>query len=181
MEASLKRLAQRRQTPLADLVLLRLLHHVNDRIIVELRAAMKPYGLTDWSLRTLLMLQGGSEEKVAMAELTQITGDTPTNMTRVCDALVAKGWARRSTSPTDRRKIFLELTARGEDLIDRVLPIAWGRLEWFMNRLSRRDHADLKRILLSLLTAVNEEAGQGVAASGYARKTSRPVRKKNRS
>jgi MarR family transcriptional repressor of emrRAB len=100
VENGLRRLASRRdRIPLIDVTIVRLLSHLDGEITTRLRKALKRYALNDWSLRTLLMLQSGDHDAISMVELSVITGETRTNMTRICDALVEQGLAVRSASP----------------------------------------------------------------------------------
>ena len=160
LEESLTRLAERREIPLESVILLRLIHHLNDAAIVRLRTLLKPFGLNDWSMRTLLMLQAGRDQKLSIAELTQITGDTAPNMTRVADELVKRGWATRTTSTQDRRKAYLKITPKALRLLDKAAPQAWGRLEWFMSALDDNEKAVLKRLLLKLVARADGDTGE---------------------
>ena len=49
-----------------------------------------------------------------------VLGRTTGGMTLTLDRLAAAGWLRRSPDPTDRRRIVLELTPTGLDLVTRA-------------------------------------------------------------
>lgn len=160
LEESLTRLAERRAIPLQSVILLRLIHYLSDCATVTLRALLKPHGLNDWSMRTLMMLQAGRDQKLSIAELTKITGDTAPNMTRVADELIKRGWATRSVSTTDRRKAYLKITPKALRLLDKAAPEAWGRLDWFMSALDDDEKTELKRLLLKLVARVDGDTGK---------------------
>ncbi len=149
MENSLKLLAKRWDfLPINELTLLRLVNHYGDYISSQLRQLVRPFGLTDWSLRALLMMQGAANGKgVPMAMLSTITGETATNMTRVCDELVKSGLATRSNDPNDRRKVLLSVTPKAEELLEKALPLVWRHLANSMSGLS----ADELGLMISLL------------------------------
>jgi DNA-binding MarR family transcriptional regulator len=166
IEARLAELAERRpEVPLQDVVLLRAINHFSTGVLQNMRRAwLKPYGLTDWSFRTLVMLPragDGSPEAVSMADLSLITGESGPNMTRICDELVKRGLAVRKASPEDRRKVFLALTARGEALVDAAAPDMWGRLRWGMEIFTDDEKAAMTVFLKRLIERVEAEAGQG--------------------
>ena len=64
------------------------------------------------------LAQGGG---LSMHELSKDMGVTMSTMTRVIDVLVRDGVVARGSNPEDRRKVCVELTAKGKDLA-RKLP-----------------------------------------------------------
>ena len=55
-----------------------------------------------------------------VAALAEAMGVHPSNATRACDALAAKGLLTRAENPTDRRHLALTATAAGERLLEQV-------------------------------------------------------------
>ncbi len=160
MERSLKLLSKRWDfLPINELTLLRLVNHYGDYISGLLRQLVRPFGLTDWSLRALLMMQGAANGMgVPMAMLSTITGETATNMTRVCDELVKSGLAIRSSDPEDRRKVLLSVTPKAEEILEKALPLVWNHLANSMNGLSKEELALLISLLKKLLIGAEDEA-----------------------
>lgn len=160
MENSLKKLASRWSfVPLEELTLLRLIHHYSDFVASELRQLAKPFGLTDWSLRALLMMQGSENgQGVPMATLSMITGESAANMTRVCDELVKSGLAIRSNDANDRRKVLLSATSKAESILEEVLPIVWGHLAKSMSLLTKDEHILMIGLLKKLTIGLENEA-----------------------
>ena len=78
-------------------------------------------------------------------------------MTRICDDLVRKGLVRRRPGVEDRRRVLLELTRRGQTLIERLLPKVWDGLGQFSRALDGTEKRDLERLLKKLLTAFEAE------------------------
>jgi DNA-binding MarR family transcriptional regulator len=48
---------------------------------------------------------------------------TTASMTSLIDTLVGRGYALRRPHPTDRRKVLVEITDAGREIVDRVLPV----------------------------------------------------------
>lgn len=117
------------------------------------RAGLKPYGLTEWSFRTLAMLPRAADAMplpVSMADLGLVTGESGPNLTRICDELVKADLAVRKVSAQDRRKVFLALTARGEAVVENAAPDIWGLLRWFMEILTEEEKAVMTGLLKRL-------------------------------
>lgn len=145
--------AGRAGVPLQDLILLRAINYVSNGALQVARAGLKPYGLTDWSFRTLAMLPSAADatpRPVSMADLGLITGESGSNLTRICDELVKAGLAVRKESPQDRRKVFLALTTRGEAVVEKTAPDMWGLLRWFMEILTEDEKAVMTGLLKRL-------------------------------
>jgi DNA-binding MarR family transcriptional regulator len=162
--------AGRAGVPLQDLILLRAINYVSNGALQVARAGLKPYGLTDWSFRTLAMLPSAADETprpVSMADLGLITGESGPNLTRICDELVKAGLAVRKQSPHDRRKVFLALTSLGEAAIEETAPDMWGLLQWFMQILTEEEKAVMTSLLKRLADRMeqlpNREASDDIA------------------
>jgi DNA-binding MarR family transcriptional regulator len=48
---------------------------------------------------------------------------TTASMTSLIDTLVARGYALRNPHPSDRRKVLVDITDTGREVVDRVLPV----------------------------------------------------------
>jgi DNA-binding MarR family transcriptional regulator len=75
--------------------------------------------VTTPQLRILMLISGSGPQSIGSvaAELNV----HPSNATRPCEKLVRAGLILRSPDPSDRRAVRLELTARGEALVEHVL------------------------------------------------------------
>lgn len=150
--------------PLDSVRVTRALIHVTNDLRVRMRAALKPFGLSDWSFRTLIMLppaNGPEHDGISMADLALMTGEAAPNMTRICDELVKAGLAVRRTSTEDRRKVVLARTPRAEALLAVAAPEVWGRLDWVMSVLSHQEKSTLVAMLKRVAERLEIEAGQG--------------------
>ena len=72
--------------------------------------------------------------------------------TRLIDRLVEVGWVERQNCPTDRRAIFISLTAAGEAKLDEALAVHTATLE---AQLCKRLTCDDRRALTHLLGKLN--------------------------
>jgi DNA-binding MarR family transcriptional regulator len=75
-------------------------------------------------------------------------------LSRSISDLIDSGLVRRAAGQRNRRQTFLELTAEGVRLHDRILPFVAGRNARIMQPLSAAERADLFRLLDKVMTAV---------------------------
>lgn len=156
IEASIGRVAERlRGAPTRDIVLVRLIKHLSTQFSVHLNRMVRPSGLNEVSFRTLMMLYASAAAGVFASQLSEAAGETRANMTRICDELARKGLLRRRAGTSDRRRVVLEITRKGTNLIERLLPKMWSELDLGMRALSAREKLDLERLLKKLAAAID--------------------------
>jgi DNA-binding MarR family transcriptional regulator len=69
--------------------------------------------------RTLVVLASRGPQRAA--ELAAELEVTPSTVTRLCDRLVQRGWARRQPGETDRRHVLIVLTGEGKRLVGQAM------------------------------------------------------------
>lgn len=128
-----QRIAQTRKRlrgyPHEQVMLARLIAHVHKRQTDLCNAALKAHALNMVTYTALMMLFGAPNQTLTPSELSQTTGEKPTNITRICDELLARGLIERSAGTADRRKVVLRLSAAGDALVRQVQPDIWQTLE----------------------------------------------------
>lgn len=82
---------------------------------------LKPFGVTVPKWRVLATLY--ARPAVTMNQLAEHTTIDRTTLTRTLDRMVRDKLVVRRTDPSDRRSVRLELTANGEQVFGRVLPL----------------------------------------------------------
>jgi MarR family transcriptional regulator, negative regulator of the multidrug operon emrRAB len=159
IESHIGRVAARmRDAPVQDIVLVRLIKALSAQFGAHLSRKVRPAGLNEVAFRTLTMLYA-NDDGVHPSELSEASGETRTNMTRICDELARKGLIRRRAGIEDRRRIVLELTRRGEKLIERLLPEVWLGLGHVTRALKPAQKKELELLLKNLLSAFEAETG----------------------
>lgn len=108
--------------PVEDIRLVRMIHSVAAEFSAHLDGMLRPHGLNETDFRTLMQLFCSPEGQAHPSELSQLATQSRTNMTRIVDSLVARGWVSRSSSDVDRRRIVLAITDDGVKLVKRLLP-----------------------------------------------------------
>jgi MarR family transcriptional repressor of emrRAB len=148
IEAGVHRVATRIPgVPEQDVVLLRLLKHLNGAFSLNLGALLKTHDLGESDFQTLMMLFSSPDGRAHPSQLCHFARQSPTNMTRICDGLVQRGLLTRMASLEDRRRIDLRISKRGERLVEQVLPSIYPQIEQAFSPLSKIE----KRVLHGLL------------------------------
>ena len=85
---------------------------------------LKIYDLTVEQLQVIKQIDedGGKPQRT----LSQLTGKSPANMTRILDRLEKKNRIVRKHNPSDRRSSLIFLTGDGKDLKDEVIKLFEG-------------------------------------------------------
>lgn len=122
-EAGVKRVAERTDSlPVNEALLFRSLILIGDELTALLERSIRPFGLNETEYRVLMTLFSQPDGLGHPTELCQGTAQSPANMTRLIDMLVARGMVNRTPSLEDRRRTALRITAEGERVVRGVLP-----------------------------------------------------------
>jgi MarR family transcriptional repressor of emrRAB len=151
------------QFPVRYATLIRLTRHITKRAQEISNLALKPFGLNMGSYNTLMMLYGTEDNRLNASDLAEATGEKRTNITRICDELVARGLIARVAGVEDRRSVVVSLTSAGERLVENLQPVMGATLQRFYSGLSVADMDQLQGLLRRQLTgieAVLDEAGK---------------------
>jgi MarR family transcriptional repressor of emrRAB len=155
IEAGVHRVAARIPgVPEQDVVLLRLLKHLNGAFSLNLGALLKAHDLGESDFQTLMMLFSSPDGRAHPSQLCHFARQSPTNMTRICDGLVKRGLLTRMASLEDRRRIDLRISKRGEHLVEQVLPSIYPQIEQAFSPLSKTEKRSLHGLLARLAAQV---------------------------
>jgi DNA-binding MarR family transcriptional regulator len=105
-------------------------------------------------LRVLVMV--ASRAAPNLGAVANGLGVHPSNATRAVDRLVAAGLLDRREDPTDRRNLVLELTAKGDDLVERVMEERRLAIGAILDRMP----AGRRRSLVPVMRAFAEAGGE---------------------
>ena len=118
-------------------------------------------------LRVLVMV--ASHGPMNVSSLAQGLGVNPSNASRTCDRMVARGLLTRRADERDRRHLVLELSPEGQNLLDRILDHRRSALRQVVRRMSasrRRRLQDGMTAFVSAAHEVSEAEGVGDGEGG---------------
>jgi len=119
----------------------------------QLAAVFGNYGLTAPSFAALVTLArlGGESAGVSQRRLADELGLTPGTVSVRIDRLVKEGLVTREPDPDARRNVLVELTSRGRELFERIVPAHLANEARLLSALTEAEQnllADLLRKLL---------------------------------
>jgi DNA-binding MarR family transcriptional regulator len=137
------------------------LQWANAVIMSRFRRDLAEFDLTIEEFDVLVHLAWAPSSSLPLHELTEsmVTGSalSRSGITRLLDRMERDELVRRDLNRGDRRRFDVTLTRKGRARYDEVwLPHEDGIQEYFVTPLSKRDIADLSRILAKLIDA-NEQ------------------------
>lgn len=136
--------------------LARLITHVQKRQNDLSNLVLKRYDLNYVTYTALMMMYGSEDQTTTPSELSGVTGEKPTNITRICDELLEKGLIERHPSTADRRRVLLRLTRKGERLVEQFQPELWQTLERIFGGFSADDRRQLAQLLRRVLARLDQ-------------------------
>ena len=143
---------------LGDIAIYILMRSCNVMMTERLGRLLEPHGLTSLAYITMMALYSRTENLANPSELSDATGETRGNMTRICDDLVDKGWMRRVPNPEDRRRVDLSLTDSGMALLNTVAPqLRRNADEFYKRTFSKTEKATLQQLLTQFSAALADE------------------------
>jgi MarR family transcriptional repressor of emrRAB len=165
LEASLGRLRARvPETPIAAILLTRLLLNIGRGMAGMLEQRIRPFGLAEAEFRVLTALFSQPEGVAHPSDLCARTSQSPANMSRISDALVSRDLITRVLSSQDRRRMVLRITKHGEELVRRLLPLLHAPLKEMFGGFTEAELqqliGQLKRLGLKLDQVTAQEASQ---------------------
>jgi DNA-binding MarR family transcriptional regulator len=99
---------------------------------------------------------------------------TSGTMTSLLDRLETKGLVRRTNHPDDRRKILVQITDTGRDILDVVLPLTHAFSSALFSGFSKQEHEQLTQALTRIRSRLRE-LRDAPAESDKGRNKSRPL------
>jgi len=126
---------------------------MNHGLMFELLGrTLAPYGISAAGYIAMMAIYGSADNLVNPSVLSDATGETRGNMTRICDDLVNHGFMRRVPNLEDRRRVDLSLTEEGMALLRTVVPILRQGAASVFEVFSDKE----KATLVSLLTRLHQ-------------------------
>lgn len=150
-------------SPEGEIILTRLYAHVFKLSNERQNLNLSRYGLNSTSWFALIMIYSTAENAINPCNLSHDMVSSRTNITRLSDELVKKGWVERNTSGEDRRRVVLSLTRKGRELVETVLPHQWHDYRELWSDFGPDELEQFERLLRKLLVRLDESLPEGRA------------------
>lgn len=166
MEEGLARVKRRLpELPAEEILLSRLIVLLGREYSAHYDRVLRPRGLTEADFRVLAALFSQADGAAHPSDLCASMAQSPANITRIADALLERGLITRAASVEDRRRMVLQITPRGTELLHECLPCTAGLARSAFAVLSREEIRQLTGQLRRVAEAL-EQADVGYASAG---------------
>jgi MarR family transcriptional repressor of emrRAB len=163
MEANLQNLGVRvPDVPATGILMCRLLLHVGREMTAMFEQQLRPFGLTEAEFRVLTTLFSQPEGVAHPGDLCIRASQSPANMSRISDALLARNLITRDSSVQDRRRMVLRITDEGAQFVRALLPKIWAPLRHMTKDFSESEQRQLIVLLKRLGLKLDETATAAV-------------------
>ncbi|MDO4263730.1 MAG: MarR family transcriptional regulator [Deinococcus sp.] len=117
------------------------------------------HGLNSAQADLLLTLyRSAPAEGLTPSQLTELSAVSASSVTNRLDRLTAEGMIERRTDPQDARARRVSLTSAGRQRVEALLPDRLAGEERLLSALSETEQAELERLLLRLVDALEEDS-----------------------
>jgi len=142
-----KLIKTKKQVPIEQKTIIHILL-VNNKINESIAHALKPFGVSVQQFNVLRILRGQKGKPANLSTLNERMVTKMSNTTRLVDKLLLKGYVDRTICPSNRRKIEISITDKGQIELQKM-DIAMTNVEKdLLNRFSN-DELDQMNILLN--------------------------------
>lgn len=124
----------------------------HNTVLEQISSALKPFELSIEQFNVLRILRGQQSAPLNMHDIQQRMFAKTSNTTRLVDKLLAKELVTRNVCPANRRKIEVQITQKGLELLKQVSPLVDAAEQSISAPLSEKDMALLIELLEKLRT-----------------------------
>ena len=149
--------------PVSGILLCRLAMQVGREMAAMFQQQIGPFGLVEAEFRVLTTLFSQPDGAAHPSDLCVRASQTPANMSRISDALVARGLITRVSSLHDRRKIVLGITQQGEEFVRELLPKLFGPLHELLKDFPQAEQVQMTSQLKRLGIELDKVTSPGLA------------------
>lgn len=125
-------------------------------VLEQISSALKPFELSIEQFNVLRILRGQQSAPLNMHDIQQRMFAKTSNTTRLVDKLLAKELVTRNVCPANRRKIEVQITEKGLELLNEVSPLVDAAEQSFCAPLSPSEVNLLIGLLEKLRTNTSE-------------------------
>lgn len=121
-----------------------------------LNREFKELGATEPQYNVLRTLNAAKGKPITVQQILEKMVQRSSNVTRIVDKLVAKGYAERKECPTNRRKMDITITKQGLNFLRKLDKKVDAFNKPLMENLNEKELKTLKKLILKLKSKNNE-------------------------
>ncbi|MEW7292569.1 MarR family winged helix-turn-helix transcriptional regulator [Aquimarina sp. 2304DJ70-9] len=135
--------------PLSRKAIVNLLYTEN-WIMEKINIELKVYDISLQQFNVLRILQGQKGNPANLSTIQERMVSKMSNTTRLVDKLINKGYVKRITCKSNRRKVEISITEKGRNFLEKVSPIMTDFENRVTKNLSEDDLTHLNELLNKL-------------------------------
>ena len=113
----------------------------------SIKATHARHNISDGRFGVMMLLNHEPEKPVNPTDLADRANVTRATMTGLIDTLERDGFVKREHAPDDRRMMLVQLTTKGRNFLDEILPDYFRRVAALMSRLTVAERKTLVALL----------------------------------
>lgn len=121
--------------------------YTHNEIVDNLHDILKPYDISREQYNVLRILRGQKGKPANMNVIQERMLAKNSNTTRLIDKLLLKQYVTREVCPENRRKIEVQITQKGLDILTELDPIVIDHERLFANNLTHQELEQLNSLL----------------------------------
>lgn len=125
-----------------------LTNKTNRKMLRFLNSKLQKYDITPEQWNVLLSLS--KEEKVNQKQLSKKVDKDQATLVRILDILEKKELVERKSSKEDRRVFFIDVTDRGRELVNKLIPFISDIFEQMLNDISIEEIDTYRKVLMKI-------------------------------
>lgn len=123
-------------------------HWITDQV----SHVLKPFGITEPQYNVLRTLQAAKGKPLTVQKILERMVQRSSNITRIVDKLLIKGYVERKECPSNRRKMDITITEAGLTILAKLDEQVYKFHEPLMNNLTEEELIQLKKLIIKLKT-----------------------------
>lgn len=120
------------------------------KLLNDLESFLSPYGLSQGRFAILLVMIESQGKEISPSYLAEVSGKSRPTVTKMVEKLLKEGLVLKKKGAADGRSKTLALTVKGEDLLNKIIPLYNKRILHMSAPLSEDD----KKQLISLISKI---------------------------
>ena len=113
----------------------------------SIKAAHASHNFSDGRFGVMMLLNRDPGKPVNPADLADRADVTRATMTGLIDTLERDGFVKREHAPADRRMMLVQLTTKGQNFLDEILPDYFRRVAVLMSPLTAAERQTLVTLM----------------------------------
>lgn len=123
------------------------LRRINRAIELHSKQLIRNYGITSPQLMLLQEISNNAAEYAWSGDLAKSMSLSQATITEMLNRLEKKGYAQRTKSQMDKRRVFITLTDQGKNVLDKAPPLLQER---FLNEMTKLQDWEQTALLAAL-------------------------------